>query len=1156
MKAPRCARVLNLLLCVGVIMLPVRGYSLPEGEQVVAGSATFDRSADTLTINQGTDKLITNFDGFSIAQSEAVVFHQPSAASIALNRVIGQDPSVLLGSLSANGRVFLVNPNGVLFGQGCQVDSAGMVASTLDIANSDFLAGRYTFVGQAGEVVNRGYISSPGGFVALLGQSSRNEGVIEANFGSVVLAGASAVTLNLDPQGIISVVLDEAAIANPTGRASAAHNTGTIRAHGGKVVLTAKALEGIFSKAVNNEGIIEAQSVAGARGQVALIAEGKNQAAANSGTIDVSAKDGLADGGFIEISGDFVYIDGAIDASTIGGAPGELLIDPWDVTIVDHGLFDGLSGNTVGEWWLELCNYSVTIQADNDVIFDLRDDDLLDLDNFNTETFTIKAGRNIELNDDAIKTHGGDIKLYADYGGYRNGVGTVDLGTGAGLDTRGGDVKIQGAAVNVSAPIKSRGGAVSIESLTANVVQTASGDVETGGGNFHGTAALDYIMRNGSSINTGAGNLDITAERDIILGTSNIELAGCFTWKYIKEERSYRFIEFGYYYNDGTGFTYVPLSEGYNIGKDIFSPTQGSAEIPDNVFGFGFYTVFKPSGSSALTWYEDQAMNADGKDHVNTSGIRYGWEDMYNLGDRDFDDAVIDVTKSFSTLEPGAFLSSQRSVSLEARNGSIIQTGGKITVGNAASATPAAPVVIDSTPDKQTWSNDNTVDVSWMLTEPEPNPGTFTATAGDEFVMLSGAEIETNGGDATVIAENDIYLTLIDAANGDVIVTSSNGSIIDNDLGAVNASAAYPLQADYDIIGHNIQLSAPNGAIGAGGAGEEIDTAYPFADLGYGFSYRWSTNSSSNPDVWKDVVNAVLDSNGDWVFSTTSAPLADSASWYFHVASANNCHRSATVHYGPFFIDTTAPVILAGEATGTHGNLDWWLSDVTVAFSATDNLSGFAPDGSLNVDLAAQTTSGEGTGLFVTSDGVYDRAGNFAPGISAGPFKVDMTAPVIIAGTPQGTRGNGGDWWESDVTVPFSATDNLSGFAPDGALGIDLAPQTTVGEGMDLFVTSDGVYDIAGNFAAGIDAGPFTVVYPSGDLLAANGRNLRNYYEILSLHRFVSNEPATPTNFFGYRPLTPMDMTGFDEMELDEGAYDFIEGNLKSKKSPAPYFGL
>jgi hypothetical protein len=210
----------------------------------------------------------------------------------------------------------------------------------------------------------------------------------------------------------------------------------------------------------------------------------------------------------------------------------------------------------------------------------------------------------------------------------------------------------------------------------------------------------------------------------------------------------------------------------------------------------------------------------------------------------------------------------------------------------------------------------------------------------------------------------------------------------------------------------------------------------------------------------------------------------------------------------------------------------------------------------LEIALASKITTGEGTNLKVTSDGITDLAGNAAVVIDAGPFKVDQTAPVITAGVPTGTKGDNGTWL-SDVTVPFSATDNLSGFAPEGSKYTDMDPKTTSGVGTNLFVTSDGIYDLAGNFAAGIPAGPFSIlpIVPDAGILASETKKLRVYYEILNPHRFVSIEPATPTTYYAYHPLTPTDSSAFDKIKLDAGAYQFIQQNINLNKPLFPYFG-
>src|SRR4029079_5033606 len=133
-------------------------YANPTGPVVVNGQAAFSTKGGLLSITNSPGAII-NWQQFSIGAGETTRFVQPSAASAVLNRVVGADPSRILVALQSNGRVFLINPNGILFGPGAQVDVAGLVASSLALSNADFIAGRMSFTGdaqRAAAVVNDG----------------------------------------------------------------------------------------------------------------------------------------------------------------------------------------------------------------------------------------------------------------------------------------------------------------------------------------------------------------------------------------------------------------------------------------------------------------------------------------------------------------------------------------------------------------------------------------------------------------------------------------------------------------------------------------------------------------------------------------------------------------------------------------------------------------------------------------------------------------------------------------------------------------------------------------------------------------------------------------------------------------------------------------
>ena len=184
----------------------------PQGGQVRAGSATIQQTLGTTTIQQLTDKAIIDWKKFNIAPNELVKFVQPSEMAVILNRVTGKDPSVILGKLQANGQLFLVNPNGILFGAGSQVDVGSLVATTLNISNEDFLKGNYHFTQDSNldlaSVVNQGTIHvSDEGYVILSAPLVSNEGMIVANLGKVQLGAGTEFTLNLDGRNLVSYQL-------------------------------------------------------------------------------------------------------------------------------------------------------------------------------------------------------------------------------------------------------------------------------------------------------------------------------------------------------------------------------------------------------------------------------------------------------------------------------------------------------------------------------------------------------------------------------------------------------------------------------------------------------------------------------------------------------------------------------------------------------------------------------------------------------------------------------------------------------------------------------------------------------------------------------------------------------------------------------------
>ena len=377
------------------VPLMTAAQSLPKGATVVAGNVTIAQSApNRLEIHQSSDKAITDWQSFSIGAGRTVEFVQPSASSISLNRVVGNSPSEIYGNLVANGQVFLINGNGILFGRGAQVDAGGLVASTLNLSDQNFLVGNYVFSdpGNTSSVVNRGKLkASDGGVLALIGHQAINLGSMQASLGSVVLGAGSTAQLTLADHRLIRFEVQQ----NVLG--ALAHNGGLIEAGGGQVILTAGARDSLLASTVNNDGIVEARAAQGQSGHILLLSGMQAGTTQAGGTLDASAPSG-GDGGFIETSGAHVQV---VDGTRIttrgevaaGGRNGQWLIDPTDFTVAASG------GDMTGAaLTAALAGGNVVIQSTSGASGTSGDININDTASWSANTLTLNAQRNININ--------------------------------------------------------------------------------------------------------------------------------------------------------------------------------------------------------------------------------------------------------------------------------------------------------------------------------------------------------------------------------------------------------------------------------------------------------------------------------------------------------------------------------------------------------------------------------------------------------------------------------------------------------------------------------------------------------------------------------------------------------------------------------------
>lgn len=275
----------------------VPDYSLPTGSSMIFGNAAFQQTNKTLKVEQFSDRLITEWQTFNIGTDATVTFIQPSAASIALNRVVSHDPSHILGHLLSNGQIFLVNPSGILFGSNAVVDVGGLVASTLAISNENFLnrTGNFFNAGSASSIENKGSIHAHlGGYLAFIAPQIVNKGTINAPNGTVAMGSGDRVLLDHTGDGLITL-----SVQTKTMNALI-DNQELIKSHGGAIIMSARAAGILPTTTINNSGILEAKSLTRRDGKIVLDA-GNIGTAQISGALNASSTS--ATGGNISVTG-------------------------------------------------------------------------------------------------------------------------------------------------------------------------------------------------------------------------------------------------------------------------------------------------------------------------------------------------------------------------------------------------------------------------------------------------------------------------------------------------------------------------------------------------------------------------------------------------------------------------------------------------------------------------------------------------------------------------------------------------------------------------------------------------------------------------------------------------------------------------------------
>jgi filamentous hemagglutinin family protein len=481
---------------------PLQAQALPSGASVAAGQATIVTQGNRMTVTNSAGAVL-NWQSFSIGAGQSVYFQQPGADSRVLNRVLGRDPSQIMGSLGSNGAVWLINPYGVMFGSGARVDVASLVASTLAISDADWQSRRYSLTSGGGSaaVVNQGEIrTAQGGRVLLVGGQGgvRNEGLVEAPGGQVMLAAGASVDLadSSSPQMAVRV----------TAPAGQALNLGRLIAAGGQVDLQAAM--------VNQQGIVRADALAGgAAGEVRLTASDTLTLAAGSHT----SADGDA-GGRIAAQGGTTLVSGRVQADGRSDRGGDIRLLGGNV-----GLLDGSEVSASGQAGGGQVLVGGGLQGRDSAVP-------------NASATYMDAGASVRA-DAAGRGDGGRIVLWSDKAtrayGQLSARGGAQGGDGGFIETSGGWLDARPRSVRTDAPL-GRPGQWLLDPNDLLITDDVGTVNVTGGPNFRTTndsAVLDMdtiasALAAGNNVSVSTSSSGTNAQAGTITFAGPLSLPG------------------------------------------------------------------------------------------------------------------------------------------------------------------------------------------------------------------------------------------------------------------------------------------------------------------------------------------------------------------------------------------------------------------------------------------------------------------------------------------------------------------------------------------------------------------------------------------------------------------------------------------------------
>ncbi|MBV8802110.1 MAG: filamentous hemagglutinin N-terminal domain-containing protein, partial [Gammaproteobacteria bacterium] len=944
---------LTTLLFVGSIQ------ANPMGGVVSNGSVQITQSGTQTTIQQNSQQAIINWQSFNIGAKESTHFQQPQGG-IALNRISAtQGPSQIYGRLTATGKIILVNQAGIFFGPGSYVNVGGLIASTSNISDQNFLAGKLVFDQASpfnGSVINKGtIIAAQNGLIALLGTGVSNEGMIQAHTGNVLLGSGNKFTVDLYGDQLINFSVDEAASSagvdqNGNKLRNGVNNSGKIFADGGTILMTAKTASGVVDKVINMSGVAEAHSVSQHNGEIILSASGGDVSV--SGKINVSGKHHGAKGGTVKILSDnniYLASTASIDASGQNGG-GEILVggnfhgegseQNALTTTIDSGAvlnanaLENGNGGQIAVWSNDTTSYAGSIFA---------------------------MGGNVSGNGGFVEVSGhrllqfnGSVKLNAPQGI----MGTLLL------DPENVTIQSSGTtnATASGSPTNNYTSNVDNSILTVNDLQNAlanaSVTVQTGsGGSQTGT-----ITVNGALTWTSTNTLTLSATNNIFLNANITATNGGLTLSAVNASQSIT-----------SGTAASPSSTGVTaaINVNSFSITQGQ--------WYQFTSTLPSFTANNITFAATNAQFLRVASGAGTVGSPYAISDIYGL----------QGIASSSTLLASNFILNN------AINASV--------TANWNSGAGFTPIGNNNTNFTGTFNGNNLTISNLYIIGPSSNAsalglfGVISGSAKVQNVGLLNALVINNGTPANVggLVGNSAASTVTisnDYITGNVIENNSGtgtphvGGLVGNNLGAISLSYS-AANVSTAFLGNTVTSLGIGSLVGVNGSGSSITTSY------------------SSGSVSVENYGAITTINAGGLVGQNQGTISNSYSLSSVAANSNN--SGTTKNIGGF----------VGNNSSTISN-SYTIGAVSAGgISSATNMGGFAGNntgGTVSNSFWNSSTSGQTAS---TGTGVTGTLTNVLSGCFSGSGCLSGSANLSAL-----SNYSSGSGWSMTATASTSST--------------------------------------------------------------------------------------------------------------------------------------